>query len=223
MFILKRQDVEIESIQHPTKGQKIPLLSYQGQAFRLLSVFGAAQEGEARALWRELTDNRGKICILLEETDRFSVWGKVRQDALEFPGATAETASIADTPICTQACLLILQALRDDVEDLLGAKQLKRFEQELIAAGAQKRLPQANTPQAVNTLLQLDPLADRLPVWQEMHLVVLLQELHRIGKLFFGQANFVERALDALDELSDQDRTLFTAWLEQSPCGDLWQ
>ena len=80
MFILKRQDVEIGSFQHPSKEQKIPILSYQGQTFRLLSVFNAAQEEEARTLWRELTDNRGKACVLLEEPERFSVWGKIQLD-----------------------------------------------------------------------------------------------------------------------------------------------
>ncbi len=55
MFILKRQDVEISSIQHPKRDQPMPVLHYQGQTFRLISVFKASQEEEARALWRELT------------------------------------------------------------------------------------------------------------------------------------------------------------------------
>ena len=49
MFILKRQDVEIGNFKHPSKEQKIPILSYQGQTFRLLSVFNAAQEEDARS------------------------------------------------------------------------------------------------------------------------------------------------------------------------------
>lgn len=83
MFILKRQDVEISSIQHPQKDQQVPILQYQGQTFRLISVFSAAQEEEARAFWRDLTDNRGKACVLLEEPERYSVWGKVRLEQLQ--------------------------------------------------------------------------------------------------------------------------------------------
>lgn len=60
MFILKRQDVEITSIQHPKSGQPVPVLNYQGQTFRLISVFNANQAEEARSFWRDLTDNRGK-------------------------------------------------------------------------------------------------------------------------------------------------------------------
>jgi hypothetical protein len=71
MFILKRQDVDIKNIQHPSKEQPIPILYYQGQTFRLLSVFAAAQEEEAMALWRDLTDNRGKACVLIRRTRTF--------------------------------------------------------------------------------------------------------------------------------------------------------
>ena len=57
MFILKRQDVEISSVQHPKTGQQIPILNYQGQTFRLIQLFGADEADEARAFWRDLTDS----------------------------------------------------------------------------------------------------------------------------------------------------------------------
>ncbi|MEM8602912.1 MAG: hypothetical protein AAGF24_03625, partial [Cyanobacteria bacterium P01_H01_bin.121] len=78
MFILKRQDVEISNLQHPKRDQRIPILCYQGHTFRLINVFGASQAEEARSLWRDLTDNQGKACVLLEEPDRYSVWGRIK-------------------------------------------------------------------------------------------------------------------------------------------------
>ena len=78
MFILSPQDVQISTIQHPKRNQAVSILSYQGQSFRLISVFSAQQEAEAKACWRELTDNKGKTCVLLAEAARYSVWGKVR-------------------------------------------------------------------------------------------------------------------------------------------------
>ncbi|MEL6249234.1 MAG: Npun_F0813 family protein, partial [Cyanobacteria bacterium J06627_15] len=213
MFILKRQDVEISSFQHPTKEQKIPILSYQGQTFRLLSVFSASQEEEARALWRELTDNRGKACVLLEEPDRFSVWGKIRLDMSK----TAPVASPTSTPTAfVQASVLILQALYEDVEDLMGSKQAKQFEQDITTLGSQWKLPQAGSPQAVHALLQLDPFAGQLPAWQENHLNFLLKELHQLGKAYFGLSNFEARTLEAIDELPSPERTTFLNWLKRS-------
>lgn len=82
MFILKRQDVEIVNVQNPqNKDQQIPILQYQGQSFRLLNMFGD-NRNEALALWRDLTDNKGKACVLLEEPQRFSVWGRVKIDQI---------------------------------------------------------------------------------------------------------------------------------------------
>ena len=60
MFILKRQDVEIFNIKHPNLDQIIPIINYQRQTFRLLQIFPLNQAQEALALWRDLTDNKGK-------------------------------------------------------------------------------------------------------------------------------------------------------------------
>src|SRR5574339_409268 len=136
MFILKRQDVEISSIQHPKRDQQIPILNYQGQTFRLISVFKANQEEEAKAFWRDLTDNRGKACVLLEEPERYSVWGKVRLEQL-----TSDTADKGKTAPLTQACLLLLQAVYIDIEDLLGSRQAGLFQKNITELFQQWRFP----------------------------------------------------------------------------------
>lgn len=221
MFILKRQDVDIKNVQHPSKDQPIPILYYQGQTFRLLSVFAAAQEEEAMALWRDLTDNRGKACVLLEEPERFSIWGKIRLDALDYEGAQ-DTDRPAEQSLI-QGCLLILQALFIDIEDLLGAKQANLFETDVKNALMQWRFPQVASEKAVKNLLTMDPLATQVPPWEEHHLQRLLEELHRLGKDAFGNANFTERSLDALEDLPDGDRRQFMSWLSMSPSGKLWR
>lgn len=220
MFILKRQDVDIKNMQHPSKDQPIPILHYQGQTFRLLSVFAAAQEEDAMSLWRDLTDNRGKACVLLEEPDRFSVWGKVRLDAVGL--SDDQGAGRPADPVLIQGCLLLLQALFIDVEDLLGNKQAALFEQDMVQIFTRWRLPQVTSEKAVKTLLTMDPLATQVPPWEEHHLLRLLEELHRLGKECFGNANFTERSLEALEDLSRSDQQKFLAWLNQSPPGKLW-
>lgn len=220
MFILKRQDVEIKTIQHPKKEQQIPILYYQGQTFRLLSVFSTAQEEEARALWRDLTDNRGKACVLLEEPERFSVWGKVRLEAL---GSADDDGGVPADQVLIQACLLLLQALYIDVEDLLGGKQAGLFEKDVAGVLTTWRFPQVTSEQAVKALLTMDPLATQVPAWEEMHLLRLLEEMHRLGKNYFGNANFADRVLEALQDMPAQDRQRFQQWLSQSPPGKLWQ
>jgi len=218
MFILKRQDVEITNIRHPSKDQQIPILNYQDQTFRLISVFNAAQEEEARAFWRDLTDNQGKACVLLEETERYSVWGKVR---LEQQANVADKVDVK--PTYTQACLLLLQSVYLEIEDLLGNKQADSFAEDIAKVFSQWRFPEADSSSAVNHLLQVDPLATTVPPWQEHHLNTLLQELHRLGKGYFGNTNFIERVLESLEDMSENDQAQFNGWLEESPIGKLWQ
>lgn len=225
MFILKRQDVDISSIQHPSRDQKIPILQYQGQTFRLISVFGASQEEEARSFWRDLTDNRGKACVLLEEPERYSVWGKVRLDQLAAgDGSEAQEAGEETKPAFIQASLLLLQAVYIDIEDLLGARQVNLFQKELANVFHQWRFPQTDSSQAIEQLLTVDPLSSsQIPSWQEHHLHTLLQELYRLGKEHFGNANFTERVMDALQDMPANDRSQFLAWLKHSPTGKVWQ
>ncbi|MDZ8027935.1 MAG: Npun_F0813 family protein [Nostoc sp. SerVER01] len=220
MFILKRQDVEISSIQHPKRDQQVPILDYQGQTFRLISVFKASQEEEARALWRELTDNRGKACVLLEEPERFSVWGKIRLEQL----GNDTGGSHGKTGILIQATILLLQGVYIDIEEFLGARQAALFEKDIAEVFQQKQFPQASPPETVKSLVSTNPLlAPKLPPWQENHVVILLQELHRLGKSYFGNANFTKQVIYKLEDMPEAERSLFITWLNQSALGKLWQ
>ncbi|BAZ53613.1 hypothetical protein NIES4103_62930 [Nostoc sp. NIES-4103] len=219
MFILKRQDVEISSIQHPKRDQQVPILHYQGQTFRLISIFKAGKEEEARSLWRELTDNRGKACVLLEEPERFSVWGKVRLEQLD-----SDSSSHSRKEILIQATLLLLQALYIDIEEFLGTRQASLFQKEIAEALRQQQFPEGSTLEAVKYLVSIDPLdTDKLPAWQENHLISLLQELYKLGKTYFGNTNFAHEVSDRLKDMPEIERSLFMTWLNQSSLSKLWQ
>jgi hypothetical protein len=227
MFILKRQDVEITSVPHPHRDQQVPILQYQGQSFRLINVFNASQEDEAKSFWRDLTDNRGKACVLLEEPERYSVWGKVRLDQLanEMQAAGSGASSGGKIPpFFNQAGILLLQAVYIDIEDLLGSKQAGLFQKDIAEVFHQGEFPQTSSSDAINSLLTMDPLNSlQIPTWQEPHLHTLMQELHRLAKRYFGNTNFTERVLDALQDLSSGEQKQFMDWLKQSPSGKLWQ
>jgi hypothetical protein len=220
MFILKRADVEITTIQHPNRDQQIPVLNYQGQTFRLMKMFGAQQAEDARTFWRDLTDNKGKACVLLEESDRYSVWGKVRLDQLLGEGQGGTDTKL---PILTQACLLLLQAVYFDIEDLLGARQAGSFEKDLIKIFQKSKFPQTDNSEAIKTLLTVSPLENlKVPPWQENHLSTLLQELYNLGKRYFGNTSFAEGIEEVLQDMNIDDREQFVSWLHQSSLSDLW-
>ena len=218
MFILKRQDVEISSIVHPKRDQQIPVLNYQGQTFRLISLFKASQQEEARALWRELTDNRGKACVLLEEEDRFSVWGKIRLGQLE-----TEASNQGNNKILTVASILLLQAVYMDIEELLGAKQASSFKKEISKILSQWQFPAASSPNAIDYLLNINPIEPiEIPFWQEDYVTVFLEDLHRLGKSYFGCSDFAHQVMYTLHDMSVPERTVFINWLKDSSLSKLW-
>lgn len=220
MFILKKQDVEITSITHPKRDHRIPILSYQGQTFRLINVFLGEQAEEARAFWRDLTDNHGKACVLLEEPDRYSVWGKIRLDQLAREDSKDDEA--VDVA-CIQGCLLLVQAVFFDVEDLLGNRQAKSFQKDFRKVLQGKNIPNVDSSDAIRALLTDDPLTKlQLPSWREVHLYTLLQEVHRLGKEYFGNSNFAEGIDEILEPMTTPERTQFMDWLNQFPEGKQW-
>jgi hypothetical protein len=220
MFILKRADVEITMVQHPNRDQQIPVLNYQGQTFRLMKMFEAKYADDARALWRDLTDNKGKACVLLEEPDRYSVWGKVRLDQLLKEGHGATDNKL---PILTQACLLLLQAVYFDIEDLLGSKQAVSFQKDLTKIFKQLQFPQTDDSKAIEMLLTVSPLESlKITSWQENHLSTLLQELYDLGKIYFGNTSFAEGIEEVLEDMAVDDREQFVSWLNQSSLSQKW-
>ncbi len=219
MIILKRQDVEISQIQHPKRDRQLAILTYQGQTFRLISVFAANQAEEAKNFWRDLTDHQGKFCILLQEQDRYSVWGKVNLEQV-----ATETPADDTTTGFTKACLLLMQTVYFDIEDMLGSRQAKLFQKDITNIFSQWNFPQADSPKAVNRLLTDDPIEGmKIPQWEEHHLITLLQELYRLGKEYFGTDNFAKGIGEILLDLPGGEKKQFVEWLNQSPLGQLWQ
>ncbi|NMF60848.1 Npun_F0813 family protein [Pseudanabaena yagii] len=218
MFILKRHDVEIVNVQNPqNKDQQIPILQYQGQTFRLLNMFGDNRD-EALALWRDLTDNKGKACVLLEEPQRFSVWGRVKLDQIH----TAATDTSSAGTYLVQGCLLILQAVYLEVEDILGTRQAGSFKQDLLKFMQQGKFAQSESINALETVLSINPLNSvQIPNWDESKLQLLLGELHRLASSYLGNDSFVDTAVDALNELPESASVI--AWLQKTPKGKLWQ
>ena len=218
MFILKRQDVEIVNVQNPqNKDQQIPILQYQGQTFRLLNMFGDNRD-EALALWRDLTDNKGKACVLLEEPQRFSVWGRVKLNQIQ----TTNQESSSEGTYLVQGCLLILQAVYIEVEDLLGVRQATSFKQDLLKFMQKGKFAQGETLNALEEVLSINPLNSvQVPNWDESKLQLFLGELHRLASSYFGNSSFVDSAIDALNELPES--VSVTTWLKNTSKCKLWQ
>ncbi len=220
MFILKRQDVEISMIQNPKKeDQQVPILYYQGQTFRLITVFKASEEEDAKTFWKSLTDNRGKACILLEEPERFSIWGKVKLDQI-----SSDTGSHSKTDVFTLGAITLLQAVYLDIEDLLGNRQANLFAKDITGVLQQKQFPDISSVDAVKSFLTANlSQMSKIPAWQETHVILFLEELHKLGKTYFGDTNFARQLDERLQDMPEEEQELFISWLQKSPLNKLWQ
>ncbi|MGC1305706.1 MAG: Npun_F0813 family protein [Phormidesmis sp.] len=210
MFLLTPEDVEVISIQHPKRAQKVPILSYQDKTYRLLKVFQYHQYDDAHTAWRDLTNTKGKACVLLEEPYRYSIWQQVRIDR----GLLQPMVPSA----CAKACVLIVQTLYGDVERILGNKQAKRFGVALEADMTR----QMQLAGGLGAVLRLNPLVEGLPQWEESDLNALLLGLHRLGTKFFGKTQFSQRTLGGLNDLPDNEKAMFLNWLKLSLISHLW-
>lgn len=191
-----------------------------GQHFCLLAKFSLGQEEEAKEFWRDLTDNRGKACVLLEERDGYSVWGKVRTREM-----LAEELGAEASPerILTQASILLLQWVYFEIEDELGTRLAGNFVKDISQVFEKELFPQAESSDATKQLLNIDPLSERLPPWQEHHIDSLLKELYRLGQKYFGNTEFVGATLEVLEDMPAAERDRVFNWLEQSDAGKLWK
>ena len=210
MFLLTLEDVEITSIQHPRRDQKVPILSYQNKTFRLLSVFGAHQQAEAHTSWQTFGKNQSKVCVLLEEPHRYSVWQLVRIDK-----GLLESAAPASH---IKACILMTQSLHSDIEQLLSSDQAEQFGVALATSTTR----QMSAIGGFEAMLRIDPLVEKLPQWDDADISTLLLTLHRLGVQFFGRSRFTKRTLSALDVLPSNDNAAFTDWLQRSLISNLW-
>ena len=168
------------------------------------------QSEEAHKAWRELTDNQGKASVLLEEAHRYSVWVLVNID---------KKLLEATTPIAySKACVLMIQSMYGDVEQLLGANQAKKFGAALDV-NVQKQVREVG---GLGVLLRVNPLVEAPPTWEEDDLCALLLAMHRLGCKFFGRSKFVRRTLGALNALPSDDKAMFMSWLRMSLLAELW-
>ena len=214
MFVLSPKDVEIVSVQHPKRPKRVPILRYADKNFRLVSVFSIEQEDAAHASWRDLTDNKGKVCVLLEESVRYSLWSQVRIDK----GLLVSTVPEA----YLKACVVLIQFLHNQAQTL-GDRQAKS----LIAAFQVGASHQLQPVGGLESLLKINAPSlgngsGALPRWKEDDLCALLLEIHRLGCKFFGRKKFVGPAISALDILPGNDKVLFLNWLQISLLGNLW-
>lgn len=208
LLVLERSDVDIYRVPDSKTGRLVMQLSYQDSVFRLVSQFNSRQKERAKNLAESLVESRGQCCIMLEQGSIYSVWLEIssEQNTVKTSQEATSERDLAATSTTTnlsqtQACLLIIQTIAEDIEDLMGAGQKTAFQEELTKIFKQCLLPGAETPQTINPLLTINPLrATKLPIWGQKEIDLLFPRLGQLGKKYFSSTTFVERTVDILKD-----------------------
>jgi hypothetical protein len=197
MLILRRQDVQLFWGRSLENGKPILIIRHQKNAYRFLRSF--REVTLAKTFCQNIIESRNKSCVLLEEgVKKYSVWLEISSaDVVKKKNSPNAKFSVALIGI------LILQCISKDVETLLGARQAKAFHNDMAKALKRQRIPSIDSPEMLRALLSIDPIAtSKLPSWQENHVEILLRELCAIGKKYFGNTSFVDRAINSLKKQS---------------------
>jgi hypothetical protein len=184
-------------------------LSYQDSIFRLIGQFNSREKERAKNLAESLVESRRQRCIILEQGPIYSVWLEVssEQSAVKTSQEVTSEKNIPTTSTTanisqTQACLLIIQTIADDIDDLMGTSQKRSFQEDLTKIFKQCLLPGAETSQIINPLLIVNPFtATKLPIWGQKEIDLLFPRLGQLGKKYFSSTTFVERTVNILQDL----------------------
>jgi hypothetical protein len=210
LLVLERSDVDLYRVPDSKTGRLVMILSYQDRTFRLISQFNSRQKERAKNLAESLIESRRQRCIILEQGPIYSVWLEIPgEESVAAQGASQGVVSQQElsTPTTinlsqTQACLLIIQTIAEDIEDLMGTSQKRAFQEDLTKIFKQCLLPGAETSQSINPLLTINPLTTtKLPIWGQKEIDLLFPRLGQLGKKYFSSTTFVERTVDILQNL----------------------
>lgn len=128
-----------------------------------------------------------------------------------------DTVDHSKTEIYVQGSVFLLQAVYFDIEELLGNRQASLFEKDIAEVLQKENFPDSSSLEDVKYLVGINPLdTPKLPAWQENHLKTFLEELHNLGKTYFGNTNFAHNVTDTLEDMPEAERSLFISWLNQS-------
>jgi hypothetical protein len=200
MLTLRRQDVQLIWSRNLETGKPILMIRYQESSFRFLRVF--SQKQLAISFCQNLNKTQARQCILLDEGIKYTVWLEILTKQIASNSQIKQKESAV-----TRAGLLIFQSFAREIEMVLGIKQAKAFRKDLVKALRRQNIPSIESPEAVNILLTLEPMtAKQLPPWKENHVDILLRELCRLGKRYFGNTTFIDRLFENLKKSDIPER-----------------
>lgn len=201
MLILDRQAVEIAFF-HPTDTDsdgEVLKLHYQDRFYDFIQAFCHSKLTEATDRYLKLTAERGKICLLIRESEHYSLW------QLEAPPVLPSPVPSKSTEL-HQAGIWFCQELWLRLNDLLGKKQIESIGQDLLTT-----IPPLHSWENIDRLLAIDPLnfSDR-SICKELEIETIIRVISSLTQKKLGH-KFAEELITAIAaDMPDSLRSALT-------------
>ena len=207
MSITDPRLVNIEIATLPNRGTPGLRLTYQGQRYELIQAFGAHKLAAAQQQWQQLmsldntAENSAAIdsYLLVGEVGYYSLWAldRSRSPALT-PVQQIELHSQPRLAL-QQASLWLFQELWLQWQDLLGARQLPVFAENLVAD-----TPPIQSRADLDRLLELDPLAPtKLAIWTELDFRTFDRQLYHLTQKKLGHQFGTKITIEIIESMPE--------------------
>jgi hypothetical protein len=208
MFIVNIQDVQIGEVADPKNPhQKILILSYLNRQYLLVQVFPISGLNTAQNLWRHLTDDRSQVCLIIKESERYSVWVENLQKPTENEPPDPRSEFIFRAQMC------LIDGLWAEVGELLGQNQAAAFGKEILDS-----IPTISSLKdllsAISISMQLEKSIDKYAI-SARQLTELYKEIQRLGGKYLGKNYAKELLADLQLQLAPRLQQSFQNWLLQ--------
>ena len=191
MSITDSQLVNIEIATLPHRGISGLRLTYQDRKYDLIQAFSDRKLDAAQQQWRQLmslpntTENSAATdrYLLLREVGYYSLWALDRSLPMSSI-ARPQTDGHHELGLeLQQASLWLVQELWLQWQDLVGARQLQVFAENLVM-----HTPPLQSRADLDRLLALEPMATaRLAVWTELDFRTFARQVYHLTQQKLGQ------------------------------------
>jgi hypothetical protein len=213
MPIIDPQLVNIEIITLPGEREAGIRLNYQGQIYNLVRAFADHKREQAEQQLQQLVEANSNTAhrsildcyLLVRETGYYSLW------AIDLTLNILKSSNHADERLeVQQASIWLFQELWLQWQDLLGAKQLRVFAENLLT-----NTPQLESWADIDRLLSLDPLATaKLASWSELDFSTFDRQLYHLTQKKIGQQFGTKLTIDIIQAMPDSLRLVLVNILD---------
>jgi hypothetical protein len=211
MSIIDPQLVNIEIAPHPSDGKLVLRLKYHQQIYDLVRVFASHKVERAEQKLQQAIESSGNA--VNNTTDRYLLVGEVGYYSLWKLDSTFNTSSAngqsdraAKILELQQASIWLFQELWLQWQDLLGARQLEVFTEDLLTV-----TPQLQAWIDLDRLLVLDPLGTaRLESWSEIDFMAFDRKLYQLTQKKIGRQFGTELTIEIIQTMPERLRSTLT-------------